>query len=159
MPGNYEYKDKECDGAGINCGEMMEFLETQPYLVMSLLLLLLCAAGLVVFRKQRRSIVLASLLSMPFCIYETVFIPEYWSPAQLGGRLIGLADVLFSFSTGGIAWICATFCIQEDLLFSWNHRLFLRRFFGGAILGVMVSLMLWFMGFKNNKEYGATCAS
>lgn len=124
----------------------MEFLETQPYLVMSLLLFLICAVGLAMFRRQRRSIVLASLLSMPFCIYEIVFIPEYWSPAQLGGRLIGLADVLFSFSTGGIAWICATFCIREDVLFSWSPRLFLRRFFGASILGVMLSLILWVIG-------------
>jgi hypothetical protein len=127
---------------------MMEFLETQPYLVMSLLLLLICAVGLATFRIQRRPIVLAGLLSMPFCIYEIVFIPEYWSPVQLGGRLIGLADFLFSFSTGGIAWMCATFCLKENVRFSCRPRLFFKRFFGGSMLGVMLSLILWFLGFK-----------
>lgn len=127
---------------------MTGILETNPYMVMSLLLLSMCAAGVATFRSQRRPILLSGLLSMPFCLYEIVFIPEYWSPVQEGGRLIGLADFLFSFSTGGIAWMLATSNLKQNVIFSWKPRLFYKRFFGGAVLGVIFSLVLWFMGLK-----------
>ncbi len=124
---------------------LMSILESQPYLVNSLILLLICAVGVVMLQSHRRLIILSSLLSIPFCFYEFVFIPEYWTPHQ-GNQLLGLADFVFSFATGGITWILVLFSLKQEVTYSWKPRLFCRRYLGGSISGVIFSLCLWYMG-------------
>ncbi len=126
---------------------LVEFFIIRPYLSVSVALLTICISGMAAFRPQRRLIFLSALLSTPFCLYEIVFIPEYWSPFQ-EDKFIGAADFLFSFSTGGIAWMLAAIGIKPELALSWKPLLFCRRYAGGAVLGVLFSLFLRLMGLK-----------
>ncbi|MFW6137206.1 MAG: lycopene cyclase domain-containing protein [Candidatus Aminicenantaceae bacterium] len=123
-------------------------LQNHPYLVVSLVLTALFLAGLVSFPKKRRLMIISGLLAVPFCLYEFVFIPEYWSPAMVGGWKLGPEDMLFSFSTGGIAWIFATLGLRNDFTINWQSRRFIRRFFFFSLLGVGMTLILWGTGLR-----------
>ncbi len=123
-------------------------LQTHPYLVMSMALTALFLAGLVSFPKKRRLMILSGLLAVPFCLYEFVFIPEYWSPSMVGGWKLGPEDMLFSFSTGGIAWIFTAFGLRNDFTINWQSRRFIRRFFFFSLLGVGMTLILWGIGLR-----------
>jgi hypothetical protein len=83
---------------------------------------------------------------MPFCLYEIFFIPEYWAPSTILDRHVGLEDVLFSFATGGIAWLVPALAMGGTITLTWHPRRFLRRFAGGAGLGITSSLILWGLG-------------
>jgi hypothetical protein len=127
---------------------LADFIETEPYLFTGLALCAVCVFGMAAFRPHSRMIFLSALLSTPFCLYEIAFIPEYWSPFQESDRFIGEADFLFSFSTGGIAWMLAAARMKHGFVFSWKPRLFCMRFLVNAVLGVFFSLLLWHLGLK-----------
>lgn len=118
-----------------------------PYLIVSLVLLFLFLLGYIVSNNNRSLLFLSGLLSIPFCLYEFVFIPEYWTPYS-GGRILGISDFIFSFSTGGIAWFLATSGLAKNYNLSWNINHFFRRFTGCAVLGVFFSVVLWYLGIK-----------
>jgi len=117
-------------------------------MAMSLVLVAVFAAGYLVRRSQRRITLLAGLLCVPFCLYEFAFIPEYWTPTIVGGFKVGPDDFMFSFATGGIAWMIGLCGIRDDVAIHWQPCRFTRRFVGGSLLGVMLSLVLWSLGLR-----------
>ncbi len=123
-------------------------LHTYPYLLLCLFLVALFIAGLIAFPVHRRLMIISGLLSIPFCFYEFAFIPEYWTPSMVGGGKLGLEDMLFSFSTGGIAWIFAAGGIRTDFVINWNLWTFIRRFAGCSLIGVGATMILWLLGLR-----------
>lgn len=121
-------------------------LQSHPYLIMSLILVVFSVTCLAACPSQRRLMVLSGVLAMPFCLYEFAFIPEYWSPSTVGGGKVGPEDLLFSFSTGGIAWLIATFGTRYSLTVNFQKSVFLRRFVGSSLMGVVFSLIFWVLG-------------
>ena len=137
-----------CADGSLLASAMTEFLRSYPYFSMSLILLTIFLIGLVVFRSRRRIMLICALLSTPFCLLELAFIPEYWTPAQIGGAFVGPGDFIFSFATGGLAWMFAILALRQDVSINWKPWTFGRRFVGSSAFGIGVSLLLWSTGLK-----------
>jgi len=69
-----------------------------PYLVASLVLLMISMTGYWVFPKRRRALLLSGLLSIPCSLTTFYFVPEYWQPVRLFDFPLGVEDIFFSFS-------------------------------------------------------------
>jgi len=76
-----------------------------PYLIWSLVLLASYLIGFSLFHKERGRILISALLSVPAAGQALVFVPQYWKPLRILKSPIGIEDIIFSFATGGIAWI------------------------------------------------------
>lgn len=126
----------------------MALLNSYPFFGMSLALMAVCIVCMALFPSRRGPMFLSGLLCTPFCLYEVAFVPEYWRPVEIARCLVGLEDMMFSFATGGIAWLLGTCCLRRDISFSIEPLRFSRRFFGCSILGVILSLILWRMGLR-----------
>lgn len=76
------------------------------WLVWSTALLIPWLAAYVAFPRQRKVMLWASLLTMPFGLTEPLFVPAYWSPPSLFdlARTTGfdIESFIFSFGIGGI---------------------------------------------------------
>lgn len=76
------------------------------WLVWSTALLIPWLAAYVAFPRQRKVMLRASLLTMPFGLTEPLFVPAYWSPPSLFdlARTTGfdIESFIFSFGIGGI---------------------------------------------------------
>ena len=76
-----------------------------PYLILSVFLFVMAMVGYAIFANHRKPMFVSGMLSLPCCATTVFFVPEYWNPKRLFNPLLGLEDILFSFSTGIIAWI------------------------------------------------------
>ncbi len=81
-------------------------LDTYPYLGLSLVWLGVFLAALALSHAPRLPL-LAGLLSAPSALASIIFVPEYWQPVRVASFLTGPEDVVFSFASGGIAWLVA----------------------------------------------------
>lgn len=66
-------------------------------------------------RGQRRLVILSGLMNLlaaPFCLFLQ---GSYWSPKRVGGFLLGLEDVLFSFFVAALAWLLAAWPFRHRL--------------------------------------------
>jgi hypothetical protein len=112
-----------------------------PYLVGSLVLLTISTTGLICCPRQRKTILLSGLLSIPGSLTTFLFVPEYWDPVRLFDAVLGIEDILFSFSTGMIAWTISSVFIRESLVPTAGRRMILRY---AKVLGmgmVFIALM------------------
>jgi hypothetical protein len=75
-----------------------------PYFLTSLGLLVISMAGFLILPMQRKSILVSGILSIPCSLTTFIYVPEYWNPVRLFSFSLGVEDILFSFSTGMIAW-------------------------------------------------------
>jgi len=113
----------------------------------SLLLLVLFAAGFIVSpAKQRRPILLSALFSTPFSTASIFFVPEYWNPIRTVTFFIGPEDLIFSFATGGIAWLLATWLLWNYIDLDSRLRLIIKRYLICILLGATVSIIFLITG-------------
>lgn len=84
-----------------------------PYLMTSLGLLGISVVGFFILPGQSKSILVSGLLSAPCSLATFLYVPEYWDPVRLFGFSLGIEDVLFSFSTGMIAWTISLLFIGD----------------------------------------------
>lgn len=111
-------------------------LSLNPYLFLSLILLCACLAGIYLLAQYRRAILIAAILSIPAAASEILFIPEYWSPLRLTDFVIGVEDIIFSFSTGGIAWIIVCLIFGNKISYSINSTRIFFRYSALVMLGL-----------------------
>lgn len=126
----------------------MVFVTTYPFLCMSVILMGVCVVCMMMSPSRRFPMLLSGSLCVPFCLYEVIFMPEYWTPVRMAMGFVGLEDIMFSFSTGSMAWFFATCCLRGRITLSIRPWRFSRRFFGCSILGVGLSLILRSAGFR-----------
>jgi len=114
-----------------------------PYFGWSISLFLISLLLIYLFPRQRRFMILSGIFSVPFALFSVVFIPEYWNPEKIGGLIIGIEDILFSYATGCIVWIIAS--LISKLNFNFNFRLssVLKRYFLVTCSGIFLGLLLW----------------
>ncbi len=111
-------------------------LSLNPYLFLSLILLFACLAGIYLLAPYRRAILIAAILSIPAAASEILFIPEYWTPLRLTDFTIGIEDIIFSFSTGGIAWIIVCLIFGTKISYSIRFRRIFMRYSALVMLGL-----------------------
>ena len=119
-----------------------------PYLILTLVLLMLFAAGLIISpAKQRWPMVVSGLLSIPCSFASIVFVPEYWNPVRIVTFIIGPEDLIFSFTTGAIVWLLATWPLRNYIGLKLQPRLIIRRYLIVFLIGLSVSAISLLAGF------------
>lgn len=126
----------------------MAFLERFPYLGMSLALFGLLLAGLLARPRERRLALLSATLQAPFGFLSVFFVPEYWNPVRVSslGTGAGVEDILFSFSSGGLAWLLAASLSGSRIEAAIEPGKVLVRFAAFAVPGVAAGALLWKSG-------------
>ena len=118
---------------------MLTLAEKYPYLFCSLLLAALGTLGVAVSpRRLRWHTVLSGLLSVPFAFASVLFVPQYWNPVRVLSAPVGVEDLLFSLSTGAIAWLIATGFVRDRMAVPPSPNRRIRRYVLGAFAGLAV---------------------
>ncbi len=103
-------------------------LTDYPYLLIVCGFMTLFVAGVWLCpRRHRRAMILSALLSMPFSLASFFFDPAYWHPVRIIGDRIGIEDMLFSFSTGGIVWLFSIWPIRRKMSTALNAARILKK--------------------------------
>ncbi|MDZ7799405.1 MAG: hypothetical protein U5K81_01265 [Trueperaceae bacterium] len=124
-------------------GVLASAFAQQPYLGLGMLLLLAAVICSALVPTRPKVAAWAAGAAAPFGLFEYVFyVPEYWAPVQWRLSWVGLADLLFTFAAGGLAWLLATTPCRGRLRPSWNARRVARRFFGCTVLGLLLALLI-----------------
>lgn len=89
-------------------------------------MLAISAMGLICRPKQRKTIIVSGLLSIPCSLTTFLFVPEYWDPVRLLNAPLGIEDILFSFSTGMMAWTIGSLFIRKPLAPTMGMPLMIR---------------------------------
>ncbi len=112
-----------------------------PYLVTSLVLLMISMTGYWVFPKRRRALLLSGLLSIPCSLTTFYFVPEYWQPVRLFDFPLGIEDIFFSFSTGMMVWFIMDVRHGNAILETRWSRV-LPRYFKVLPLGIVMIFLM-----------------
>ena len=92
------------------------------------------------FRSQRKTVLLSSVLAAPQCLIGMLMVPEYWDPNRVFVFGIGPEDVLFMFIVGGMAWAGNVWIVRRTITYRTTARraasrfFLLSLFFGGCYL-------------------------
>jgi Lycopene cyclase len=117
------------------------------YLLMVIVLIVFFLGGLVVCpRKQRFPMILSAFFSTPFSLASFAFVPEYWNPVRIFEFPIGPEDLMFSLTTGGIAWLLAICWIHQNIHIKLQSSTILKRGFLGVLYGSTIYTILWYVG-------------
>ncbi len=121
-------------------------LKEYAYLILSLAFLGLFIGGLVISpRRIRGSIVLSAFLSAPISFASLIFVPGYWNPNRIIHFIIGPEDFIFSFSTGGIAWLTAVWFVRHKTIFTFEKRTIVSRYIKFIVMGSIIDLLFLMM--------------
>jgi hypothetical protein len=104
--------------------------------VWSLLLLGSCLAGYYIFSTERKKILLSAFLSVPAAFTAVLFVPEYWEPIRIIPISVGIEDIIFSFSTGGIVWIIVSLSVGRNFSYNMALSTVIKRYLILVVLGV-----------------------
>ncbi len=115
---------------------------TRPYLMLSLLLLVVATVA-VVLSCHRRRLLAGGLMCAPFGILSEVFVPAYWNPAVTSLGIANLEPFLFLMGAGIAATCFAVFPVRGKL------RILPRSGaqFPFATLGIHTWELLWACAF------------
>lgn len=127
-------------------GRMTSFFAGTPYLAMSAFLLAAFSAGYLLVPAQRKPMLVSGLLCAPFCLFELAFVPEYWSPHRMPGSPLAAGDLIFSFATGGLAWLLAAGVRDRPLRPSFTPGRFVIRYLVPSLVGAGFVVGLWRLG-------------
>jgi hypothetical protein len=106
---------------------MILFLRQYGYLVSMLILLAIWFSGMLACSKQRVGILLSACFFAPFALGALVFVPDYWRPILVVPFPVGLEDIIFCFSVGGVAWLLAVWPQRDRLRLGLKTRVALVR--------------------------------
>lgn len=118
------------------------------YLYGSLVLLGSWTICLVVFPLQRKLATISSFPSMPLACASVLFVPEYWQPIRLLDGMTGIEDLIFSFATGGLAWVASMWLLPRRIIVNLIWHRHLTRYLYTVGIGVVLWLTLWLLGFS-----------
>jgi hypothetical protein len=124
----------------------MAFFVQYPYLAGSLCLLGLFAAGFLIFKDQRKPMLLSGALSAPFAFASVMFVPDYWNPVRIVEFGAGIEDLVFSFSTGGIAWLLAVWPFRSKVAVHLDPRRIARGYVTVCLAGTATTALSWRLG-------------
>lgn len=121
----------------------MRLIATYPYLVGSLAFFALFGILYSLNPSHRRVALLSAALSTPYSLLAVFFVPAYWEPAQVFRLMVGPEDLLFSFATGGAAWIVVAgsyYSVPDRLWGSTGLLRFARVTIGFFLLWLLLYL-------------------
>lgn len=122
---------------------MIFFLRQYGYLASALMLLGVFLAGIIACPRQRAGMLLSACLGTPTALFAFFFVPDYWKPVLVVPLPVGLEDVIFCFSTGGIVWLLAVWPQRERPQLRLRTRLVLMRLLACALPSMLFYFALW----------------
>jgi hypothetical protein len=101
-----------------------------------------------VLPRQRRPLLVGSVLATPQALASLFLVPGYWKPEYLlaVSRRIGLEDILFNFYMGGVAWLLSTWFVGRRLTVRFRMPDVLRRYLYTVLFGLAVGCPLYLAG-------------
>lgn len=116
---------------------------TYSYFVLSFCLLILAFLALALCpRPLRTAVLLSGLFSIPSAFASLGFVPSYWNPIRVAELWIGPEDVMFSFSTGIIAFFMALWPIRKRVRVIFQIKSILFRLIVCYICGHLLNIFL-----------------
>lgn len=106
------------------------FFADNPYLFSELFCLATVGLACFVAGPQRRMMLLAGAVTLPFFPFGGLFDSAYWSPvrvANLGGWWFGFEDPIYTFVLGARAWFVASIAFRSRYVAMGGPALFVRR--------------------------------
>jgi len=105
------------------------WLKTHPYLLWSMVLLIILAVGLALCpHRLRWPTLLSALLTLPPVAGGAWVGRHYWSPVRVGHSFVGPEDFAFSFALGGLAWLLGVWPVHRRMVLNIRPRILLRRY-------------------------------
>jgi hypothetical protein len=117
-----------------------------PYFLACIIFLLLFCFLFLLFPGQRRAMWLSAALSTPFSLATLFLVPHYWMPRRLGDLLVGVEDFIFSFATGGIAWVLAVFFVEGRIHLPREIKPSWVRYLACIVTGGLFIVVCRFLG-------------
>jgi hypothetical protein len=127
---------------------MIDFFRTYSYLAASLIYLSILIVILFCLpRRTWESILFNGFMMIPFSFSSLFLEPQYWDPKRIAVCFgIGLEDIVFTFACGGLAWITATWFVQDRLVIAAKPVTMVCRFVFGTMVGMALGSLLRIMG-------------
>jgi hypothetical protein len=122
---------------------MVLLLRHYGYLVSALMLLAVFLLAIIACPKQRVGMLLSACLGAPSALFAFFFVPDYWKPVLVVPLPLGLEDIIFSFSVGGIVWLLAVWPLGERLRLRLQTKLLCARLLACALPFFLVISALW----------------
>jgi hypothetical protein len=90
---------------------------------------------------QRRAALLSALMNLPLAFTEALAIPAYWNPSRTVTWLsVSPEDILFCFTSGGMAWILATMPLGKRLRLNPRPGFIMSRYSLSCAVGLLMYL-------------------
>lgn len=128
-------------------------LGTYPYFFSTLggIAAVMLVACIAMGREQRWMVLASGLLLVPAFPAAVVFNQNYWSPVRIGGWVLGIEDLLFTFLAGSGSWLLAAWPFKSRLVPKLRMGHLLRRYvismsMGGLVFFLLLSSGLGSMG-------------
>ncbi|MEW6600562.1 MAG: hypothetical protein AB1499_06290 [Nitrospirota bacterium] len=119
-----------------------------PYFLITCVLMIFFASGLLVIPKRHRlPMLLSALMSTPFSLASFLFDPDYWHPVRIIEYPVGIEDFVFSFSTGGLVWFFAVWPLHRKICFNLKAGTIIRRNITYVLFGSLMYVIFrynWF---------------
>ena len=125
---------------------MVFFLRHYGYLVSALMLLAVFFLGLIACPKLRVGMLLSACVGAPAALGALCFVPHYWKPVLVIPLPVGLEDIIFSFSVGGIVWLLAVWPQRSRLRLRLRRKLMLARLLACALPFFLANVALGHSG-------------
>jgi hypothetical protein len=119
------------------------FLQSYPYLIESLALLLLAVAMIASMRKQRAVLLAAGVLCVPHAAFAMLHVPAFWQPDVIFHFLISPEDVVWAFSVGVIACWLAITPFARRLTYDIQWPALVRRYLLIGVVGALGFAVGW----------------
>lgn len=117
-----------------------------PYLASCLILLQILLVALALDSARRHLAVLSGLLSSPYALLSVFFVPEYWAPVRTTRLAASPEDFIFSFATGGIVWLLASWPLRRRFTHRLDWARFLGRYLECVVPGVTIGWLCFVSG-------------
>jgi hypothetical protein len=93
-----------------------------------------------------RLVWLGGLASMPCFIFLIFFENEYWNPVRIGGWILGIEDMLISYSVGAMVWLALLLFKNQKVIFENPDRQTHKRYLVLAAFSVGSFLIFILIG-------------
>ena len=126
-----------------------DLLANTPYLTANLFGVATVGLAWLCAGSQRRMVLLAGLVALPFFPLSVLFDGEYWTPRRLFSLPFGIEDALYAFVLGARPWFFATIAFRDRYAARGSAGRFLRRALAitGLALAVYAALVACGLGY------------
>lgn len=88
-------------------------------------------------------------MASPQGFLALILSPVYWNPKRIMFLGIGVEDILFCFVVGGLVWMAISTVFQDKIVYDNDVKRILLRYLICSLTGILITLILYYSGFKS----------